>query len=143
MKYLTSVGTHPILNNSVLLIARVVIGFAMLAHGYPKLQMLLSGEEIKFFNFLGLGEQFSLTLAVFAEFVCSIFLILGLFTRWSAFFLLFTMIIAFFVIHGADPFELREKSLLYLIIYLSLLVCGPGKYSVDGMISSKSRRSQW
>jgi putative oxidoreductase len=65
----------------VLLIVRVFIGLAMLTHGYPKLQNLLSGKEIQFFNFFGLGQKFSLILAVFSEVSCSLFLIIGLFTR--------------------------------------------------------------
>ena len=143
MKYLTSVDTNTALNNTALLVIRLVIGFAMLSHGYPKLQMLLSGEEIQFFDFLGFGQKTSLILTVFAEFVCSIFLILGLFTRWSAFFLLFTMIIAFFVIHGGDAFDAKEKSLLYLVTYLGLLIFGPGQFSIDGMISNKNKKSDW
>ncbi len=114
----------------------------MLSHGYPKLQMLLSGDEIKFFDFLGMGPKISLILTVFAEFVCSIFVILGLFTRWATFFLAFTMLIAVLVVHGPDGFDKKELGLLYLSILLLLFTFGPGKYSVDGMISNR-RKSDW
>ena len=142
MNYFTSVKSTPYLKDIVLLFVRIFVGFAMLSHGFPKLQFLLSGDEIKFFDFLGMGEKFSLILAVFAEFVCSIFLILGLFTRWASFFLIFTMIIAGLVKHGADPFQMKELSLVYLCIYLLIFTFGPGKYSVDGMISRK-KKSDW
>lgn len=127
----------------ILLAVRVFVGFAMLSHGFPKLQMLLAGGKIEFFDFMGLGSQVSLILTVFAEFVCSILLILGLFTRVSLGFLIFTMIIAAFVVHGADPFEKREMALVYLSVYLLLMVIGAGKVSVDHMIERRKRASDW
>ncbi|UKB85897.1 DoxX family protein [Chryseobacterium sp. MEBOG06] len=132
-----------ILKDIVLLAVRVFVGFAMLSHGFPKLQMLLAGGKIDFFDFMGLGPQISLILTVFAEFVCSILLILGLFTRVSLGFLIFTMVIAAFVVHGADPFEKREMSLIYLSVYLLLIVMGAGKVSVDHMIERRKRASDW
>lgn len=132
-----------ILKDIVVLAVRVFIGFAMLSHGFPKLQMLLAGGKIEFFDFMGMGPQISLILTVFAEFVCSILLILGLFTRVSLGFLIFTMVIAAFVVHGADPFEKREMSLVYLSVYLLLMVVGAGKVSVDHMIERRKRASDW
>ena len=108
MNYFTSTRTNPYLTDIVLLLVRVFVGFAMLSHGFPKLQQLMSGEEIQFFDFLGLGQKFSLILAVFAEFVCSIFLILGLFTRPAIFFLLITMAVAGLIVHGSDEFSKRK-----------------------------------
>lgn len=127
----------------VLLVVRVFVGFAMLSHGFPKLQMLLEGGKIEFFDFMGLGPQISLILTVFAEFVCSILLILGLFTRVALGFLIFTMVIAGFIVHGADPFEKRELALVYLSVYLLLMVIGAGKVSVDHMIEKRKRASDW
>jgi putative oxidoreductase len=68
---------------------------------------------------------------VFAEFFCSILLILGLFTRLAAIPLVIGMAVAAFVVHGADPFAAKELSLLYLFIYVALIFTGPGRHSVD------------
>lgn len=135
--------TNPLFIDIALLAVRLFIGFAMLSHGFPKLQMLLEGGDIKFFDFLGLGPQISLGLTVFAEFVCSIFLILGLFTRIATGFLMFTMVVAGFFVHGSDSFDKRELSFLYLTIYLFMMLLGAGKFSVDGMIENKRRSSEW
>lgn len=143
MNYLNRTPSNSVLKDIILLAVRVFIGFAMLSHGFPKLQMLLEGGDIKFFDFLGMGPAVSLTLTVFAEFVCSILLILGLFTRVALGFLLFTMIIAAFFIHGADPFEKREMSLIYLSVYLLLMAFGAGKISVDYLIEKRKRASDW
>ncbi len=127
----------------VLFAVRVFVGFAMLSHGFPKLQMLLEGGKIEFFDFIGLGPLVTLVLTVIAEFVCSILLILGLFTRVSLGLLIFTMAIAAFVVHGPDPFEKRELSLIYLSVYLLLMAFGAGKISVDHMIEKRKRASDW
>ena len=142
MNQFTSTKSNPLIIDIVLLVTRIFVGFAMLSHGYPKLQDLLSGEEIQFFSFLGLSDKTSLILAVFAEFVCSIFIILGLFTRFAVFFLIITMAVAGLIVHSGDPFQKREASLLYLSVYLMLFAFGPGKYSVDAMIGRK-REPGW
>lgn len=126
-----------VLQDAFLALVRITVGFAMLTHGFPKLQTLLEGGDIQFYNFLGLGASFSLGCAVFAEFVCSIFLILGLFSRWATFFLAFTMFIAAFFVHGEDPFAKQEMSILYLLVYALLFIFGPGKYSIDFLITKR------
>lgn len=143
MNYLNRTNSNSIFKDIILFVVRVFICFAMLSHGFPKLQMLLEGGDIQFYDFLGMGPTVTLTLTVFAEFACSIFLILGLFTRVALGFLVFTMVIAGFVVHGADPFEKREMSLIYLSVYLLIMVLGPGKISVDFMIEKRKRASEW
>jgi putative oxidoreductase len=139
----TNTKANPVIFDIVLFLVRLCIGFAMISHGFPKLQTLIDGGEIQFYDFLGLGPQISLGLTVFAEFVCSIFLILGLFTRVAAGFLIFTMAIAAFLVHGADGFDKRELSLLYLSIYLIIISFGAGRFSIDGMIEKRRRASDW
>lgn len=142
MNYFTSSQSNAAISDIVILITRIFVGFAMLSHGFPKLQQLFSGEEIQFYSFLWLSPKSTLILAVFAEFVCSIFIILGLFTRFALFFLLITMAVAGLLVHGADPFAKREMSLLYLSVYMLLFAFGPGRYSVDAMITRR-RQSSW
>ncbi|WP_295200054.1 DoxX family protein [uncultured Chryseobacterium sp.] len=142
MNSLNTANSNSVVKDLVLLAVRVFIGFAMLSHGFPKLQMLIEGKT-DFYDFLGMGPQVTLGLTVFAEFVCSILLILGLFSRVALGFLIFTMLIAGFVVHSADPFEKQEMSLIYLAIYLMLMVFGVGKFSVDHMIEKRKRANEW
>ncbi|MDR6513532.1 DoxX family protein [Chryseobacterium camelliae] len=142
MNSLNTANSNSVVKDIVLLAVRVFIGFAMLSHGFPKLQMLIEGKT-DFYNFLGMGPQITLVLTVFAEFVCSILLILGLFSRIALGFLIFTMTIAGFVIHLNEPFERQEMSLVYLSIYLMLLVFGVGKFSVDHLIEKRKRANDW
>lgn len=85
----------------------------------------------------------TLVLTAFAEFVCSIFLVLGLFTRVAACFLIFTMVIAAFVVLGTEAFDKKELSLLYLAIYAIITTFGAGAISVDYLIEKRRRASEW
>lgn len=97
---------------------------------------LLAGNY-EFADPIGLGMQTSLILAVFTEVVLSIFMLIGFAFRLSTLGLLITMLIAAFITHGGDAFEMKEKALLYLISYAVLFVVGSGKYAVDYFISKK------
>lgn len=143
MNFLTSIHTHPRVNDFILLVVRLFIGFGMISHGFPKIMKLSSGEPVEFYNFLGLGSEFTLGLCIFVEVVCSIFIILGLFTRGALIFLIGLTFVISFVVHGGDVFGKRELALLYLSVYLLLMAFGPGKYSIDGMITKKRASSGW
>ena len=118
--------------NAAMLLLRLTVGFLMINHGYGKL-VHFGDMQGKFMNFLGLGQTVSLALVVFAEFFCSIFLILGLFTRLSAIPLIIVMSVALFKVNNADFFGKGETPALYLGCYLVILILGPGRISVDGM----------
>ncbi len=113
----------------------------MAFYGYEKLshfnEMAASDFWMKNVNFLGMSSKVALGFTVFAELVCSILLIVGLFTRASLFFLLFCMGYIFLIVF---PFSILDKGdngyqfndpFVYFIIYLGLLFTGPGKYSLD------------
>lgn len=122
------------------LILRVAFAIFMMVHGYQKLQMLTAGQGAQFGDPIGVGPQASLALAVFAEFFCSILLLLGLGTRLAVIPLIITMLVAVFIAHGADGFDKKEMGLHYLIAYLFLFIAGSGKYSIDHLISKNSSR---
>ena len=44
------------------------------------------------------------------------------------------MFVAFIFKHDGDPFSKKEKSLLYLILFISLIITEPGKYSIDNKL---------
>lgn len=102
----------------------------MLPHGYGKLMMLISGNEISFPKVFGLPPVVGLVLAIFAEFICSVLIIIGFRTRLSSIPLAITMAVAAFIIHFGDPFSKKELALLYLVAYVALILLGGGKYAV-------------
>ena len=119
------------------LFLRVAVGLTMLmAHGFGKL-MGFSNIAPKFPDPLGLGSTLSLALVVGSELFGAFLLALGLFTRWSAFSLLFTMLVAAFITHGPDPFKVKELAFLYALVFFLFTVCGGGKYSLDSILKQK------
>ena len=122
-----------------LLFFRVLTAAMMLTHGIPKLQRLMSGEEIKFADPYGLGPAASFVLVIFAEFICSILVALGLATRLAVIPLMITMATAVIFAHADDPFGVKEKPLLFLLIFALLFVFGSGRYSVDRVLERKNR----
>ncbi|HAB27454.1 MAG TPA: DoxX family protein, partial [Xanthomarina gelatinilytica] len=99
------------------LFLRLGVGIMMLVHGIPKLQMLFSGD-IQFPGVMGLNPTLSLVLAVISEVLCSILPLIGLFTRIAAIPLIITMLVAVLIIHGSDPYAMKELGLFYLLAYV-------------------------
>ena len=130
LKKLLHTGKHATSINFGLLLLRVGASVMMIIHGFPKFQKVLNGE-FQFGDPLGIGVEASLILAAFAEFICSILLILGLTTRFALVPLMVTMLVAWQIAHGDDPFSTQEKSIFYLLTYVTLFITGPGKYSLD------------
>ena len=120
--------------SAAILLLRLALGILMMHHGYQKL-MHFSDIQGKFMNFMGLGTTVSLALVVFAEFFCSMFLILGLFTRLAAIPLIIATLVMVFKAHNGDVFGDGETAAIYLSGYIVLLLVGPGRVSVDSMIA--------
>lgn len=119
------------LDISLLLLRLTFGGLMLINHGIGKWGSLFSGEEIRFADPIGLGMEASLYLAVFAEVLCAVLLVLGLFTRWAAIPLLLTMLVAAVIVHGGDSFADKEHAILFAIPYLILFLLGPGRFSID------------
>ena len=113
------------------LLLRVLISIFMLTHGFPKLLKLVGTDPISFSDPIGLGVTISFTLVTFAEFFCTLLVLLGLFMRPATLVLAFNMSVAGLVAMAGAPFAKRELPLFYLLLFLLLFAMGPGKYSVS------------
>jgi len=113
-----------------LLLFRLAFGIGMMVHGLQKLSKFGALSE-SFPDPLGIGSVASLSLAVFAEVFCSLLLVIGFLTPLALIPLIITMVVALFVIHGADPWSKKELAFTYLAVYSGLLFSGPGKLSLD------------
>jgi len=118
--------------NTAMLLLRLIMGILIMKIGYEKL-IHFGDMKDNFMNFMGIGKTVSLTLVVFAEFFCGLFIVLGLFTRMAAVPLLITMLVALVKSHNLDVFGDGQKATLFLAGFLVILILGPGKVSVDGV----------
>lgn len=127
-----------------LLIIRVVFGLVVFyGHGFEKLSVIFSGQEIQFADPIGLGPELSYYLAGFAEGICSLLLILGLFSRFASAILTVNFIVIL-ILHGfiiGDGFNILELRFLYLSTFIGLTFTGPGRISLDYLLFNKPKRS--
>ena len=144
MKYLFQTN-----NNFSYWIPRVMLGCVMFPHGAQKLLGWFGG-----FGFTNTMTYFTQTaglpwvvafLIIMGESFGSLGLILGFFTRLSAFGLICIMLGAIITVHIPNGFFMNwfgkqagegfEYHLLVIGISIPLLISGGGKYSVDSLIN--------
>ncbi|MEM1042336.1 MAG: DoxX family protein [Bacteroidota bacterium] len=124
-----------------LLVLRLTAGLAMaFAHGLGKVPPAPGFVELTAGLGFPLPGLFAWA-AGLAELAGGLLIAVGLLTRPAAFFLLFTMGVAFFLQHGGDPFGEREMAFLYGAFSLTLLLTGAGRFSLDALLQSRVRRS--
>ena len=105
----------------------------MLPHGYQKL-MNFAAKSSGFADPFHIGGPASMSLTIFAEFFCAVFILIGLMTRLATIPLIVAMSVAVFVAHKGQVFGDGEHAALYLAGYITLLFTGPGKISMDKLI---------
>lgn len=119
--------------NFGMLILRIATGLLLASHGYAKL-IKFNTLKYRFMNFMHLGSTASLSLIIFAELICGILLILGLFTRLACIPIIIGMAVVVFIASHGQIFDTGERGMVYLAATLTILLCGPGRISVDGMM---------
>lgn len=124
----------PRLTASGLLFLRVMAALLLLfIHGLPKL-LNWSTELQRIEDPFGLGAALTLGLAVFAEVVCPLLLILGVAARLACLPVLAVLLIALVVVHPDWTLEQGQFAWLLVALYGGLAMTGPGAYSVAGLL---------
>ena len=123
-----------------LLIMRIGVGlWFVIGHGYSK----IAGGPEKWTSIGKATQNVGIDfLPVFFGFMPSIsellggiLLVLGLLTRYAAAFLLITMLVAISY-HLANDQGI-EKTMVYAMYFISTILIGPGKYSLDRQLLNK------
>lgn len=119
-----------------ILFFRIFSGLMMIPYGVGKIEKFDEYTVDFFGDPLGIGMIPSLLLTIFAQLVCSLFLIAGFQTRISALILAFNMAVAT-KFHFFDPFSIKALPILFLGMYCMLVMLGGGKYSLDACLFRK------
>jgi putative oxidoreductase len=124
-----------------LLLLRIGIGMAFMAHGYPKLFMGGVAGLTKGLAAAGIpGGLFAAYLSGIAEFFGGIALALGLFFRPLTVVMAFNMLVALlFHLNLGDPYVKYSHALESGILFISLIFVGPGKFSLDEKLFGSAR----
>lgn len=115
----------------VMILRIIAAAFMIYGHGFGKLMNVVGGHFPAGFDPLGIGPEISMILSAFAEGVCAFLILIGFWTRLASLFLIINMSVAAFVAHASDPFGTKERALLYLLIWVTVFLMGPGKLSFD------------
>lgn len=146
-KILFDCGTRDLTASFGILVLRVSAGLMMmLGHGIPKLKNYQElTEKFKAPSSLDgfISGPVALMLTMGAEIGAAGLLVIGLMTRPAAFIFAFTMVIAAFDVHAADPFKVKELALMYLMAGVVILLSGAGSISLDAAINKDSKRRRW
>jgi putative oxidoreductase len=146
-KFLFDCGTRDLTASFGILVLRIATGLMMmLGHGIHKLKNYEKLREVfKAPSSLDgfLSGPIALVLTIGAEVGAAGLLIIGLATRPAAFIFAFTMVIAAFDVHSADPFAKKELALMYLISAVVILLTGAGSWSADAALYKEGKRRRW
>lgn len=136
-----------------LLVLRVAVGLSMATfHGYAKITGGVERWEGVGSSMQVLGIGFAPAvwgfMAAFAEFFCSILLVLGLFFRPAATLLAMTMFVAA-IRHLSLPADAPRSgwsgashALELLSVYITLFLTGPGRYSLASLWNRRKPASE-
>jgi putative oxidoreductase len=121
MKFLGRFETH------IYAIMRIVVGFTYSCHGAQKLFGVLGGH--------GLVHEPMMRVAGAIEFVGGILIIVGFFTRFTAFIASGEMAVAYFRVHAPRGFfplvNQGELAVVYCFIFLYIASRGAVKWKID------------
>lgn len=138
---------HDVTTSVGLLILRVGIGGYMMTHGWGKVERIIERNFSEFGDPLGIGSGLSLILVAFAEFICAGLVVAGLLTRIAAAPIVFTMGIAAFLVHAADPWTMgagasKQPALMFMAVFLTLIFTGAGRFSLDAVITRRKSKKK-
>jgi putative oxidoreductase len=138
-------------NDGVLTLMRLILGIVFFLHGSQKMLGWFGGYGFSgtmhfFTGMLHIPAPFA-ALAICAEFLGGLGLILGLLARIAAFGIAVNMVVAVWMVHLANgPFmnwfgnqkgEGYEYHLLALALLIAIMIRGAGAFSVDGALAAK------
>lgn len=115
-----------------------VTGCLMLlfVHGLPKL--LHFGHELGLIEDpFGLGSHLTLSLAIFAEVLCPIFIVLGVLTRLATLPILFLLAVSVIWVHPEWSLAEGQFAWLLLIVFSTIFVAGPGQLALGMSLSRR------
>lgn len=107
----------------------------LIVHGWAK----LSNFEATAQSFTEMGGAPVLGLVIFAEVFCALGVVVGLLYRLALIPMIINMFVAFFVAHGGrlTGEGNGELAFLYLVVFIVLVLTGPGKYAIDNFFNNK------
>jgi putative oxidoreductase len=104
--------------------------FLLWVHGLPKL-LDYSAQLHVIEDPFHLGANLTLMLAIFAEVLCPLLIIVGLLVRLACLPILCVLLVAMVVVHPQWSIEEGQFGWLLLILFTSIFIAGPGRLALN------------
>jgi putative oxidoreductase len=126
-----------------LLFLRVSSSLLLLqVHGLPKL-LQFSEELQRIEDPLGLGAGPTLCLAIFAEVLCPLLILLGLCTRLACLPILVLLLVSLLLVHPQWSLAEGQFAWLLLIIFSTLAISGAGRIALTRRLFGAQGQLRW
>ena len=104
--------------------------FLLGVHGLPKL-LNFSAELQRIEDPFHLGAHLTLILAIFAEVLCPLLIVVGVLVRLACLPILFVLLVALLVVHPQWSVAEGQFGWLLLILFTSIFIAGPGRLALN------------
>ncbi|HLA31287.1 MAG TPA: DoxX family membrane protein [Pseudomonas sp.] len=111
-------------------------------HGLPKL-LHFSQEAQVIEDPLGIGGVLTLSLAIFAEVLCPLLILLGLFTRLACLPIVFLLLVSLLLVHPQWSLGEGQFAWLLLIVFTTLAIAGGGHIAISRRLIDPQGRLLW
>lgn len=131
MNKLTKLDFIPVNSDIAWLLLRVWLGLSLfIMHGIEKIAGF-STMQGHFPDPIHIGRTPGLIFALLSDSICSLLVILGLFTRIASGIIVLNLLVVFIFLHGFS-FDKEHAQLVYVYLggYLAIFISGGGKYSI-------------
>lgn len=129
------------------LVLRLGMGIPLLAlHGWPKLTgwssilekgfadpLLTATQATDVLPNIAMTEPVALALAIVAELVCAVLVIVGLGTRAAGVVITGLFVVIIGIVHAGDPWADVRLAYFYFVLALAITTVGPGRISADAI----------
>ncbi|MGF6288043.1 DoxX family protein [Pseudomonas silensiensis] len=104
--------------------------FLLWVHGLPKL-LNYSTQLQTIEDPFHLGANVTLMLAIFAEVLCPLLIVAGVFVRLACLPILCVLLIALLIVHPQWSLDEGQFGWLLMMLFTSLLIAGPGRLALN------------
>ncbi len=111
-------------------------------HGLPKL-LHFSREAQVIEDPLGIGGVATLCLAIFAELLCPLLILLGLFSRLACLPIVVLLLVSLLLVHPQWSLAEGQFAWLLLIIFTALAISGPGALALGRCVADPRSKALW
>jgi putative oxidoreductase len=123
----TSFSQPPRINAGLFFLRLTGCLLLLYVHGLPKV-FHFSEELTRIEDPFGLGPWMSLLPAIFAEVICPLFILIGVFARLACLPIIGVLLVAMLFVHPGWSIAEGQFGWLLLIIFTTLAITGPGQW---------------